>query len=331
VAKKKTRIVFDLDEHSTKIRYKRATLTVEQIVAVNFTPVEQALAGHRTGVVSEEEVAAAFLREQVIVHSPSFDWKTAELEVLLERVAAAMTDPKLKARTPKELVPELEAVEVKEREKWAELSKQMGQQIKPLASDLQKKLQQAYPPMLTGQAREAMRKHMQSITGSLLDNVNLQKAFTPSVMKVHGDLSEIASSMIPQARLADLGIDLTAFEQLSQNMLGAPGTRPLVTTNWDQWIEQALRAAQEVEAVEIIDIEDAEVEQPQEQISEADLKELIDRLSEIAKALQEQAGSNPIAISIVATVIGGLILYAIQYVLAVKYGITLTPPEQSSP
>ncbi|HEV2857737.1 MAG TPA: hypothetical protein VGW80_04965 [Solirubrobacterales bacterium] len=327
----KKRIVFDFDQHRTKIRYKRAYLTVEQTVRVIVTPVEEALAGHRTGAVTEEEVAEAFLREQVTSHTPSFDWEKAELDMLLERVAAVVNDPELKARTPYELVPELEAVEVKEREKWAELSKGMTLQISPFAKELQEKLRHSYAPMFTKEMREKLREHTQTISGSLTGNPALAKATEAVMVKFHGGLSAAPNSLLPKVELFDAGLDPSVFDDLRQGILDAQFASPLITTNFDQWIVQAVSAAQEVKPEEIVGVGGADVEQRDAQISDADLKELIERLSEIAKSLQEQAGSNQMAMVIVAGVISGLILYVIQYVLAVKYGIALTPPEKTAP
>jgi hypothetical protein len=328
MAKKK--IVFDLDEHRTKIRYKRASLTVEQTVRVIITPVEEALAAHRPGAVSAEEVAEAFLREQIVAHSPSFDWEQADLNVLLERVAAAVNDPKLKARTPSELVPELEAVEAKEREKWTELSKGMRQQFAPLAKDLQKKMQQAYPPLLTEKMQKMMREQLQTISGSLVDNSALRKAMEGNLVNLHGGLSSIPTSLLPTVGLIEPGLDPSLFDELRQGILNAQSSQ-LLTTNFDQLIEQAIRAARDGDTRELANAVGTDVEQRGERISDADVKELIDRLSEIAKALQEQVGGHPFAMAIAASVIASLIVYVIQYVLAVKYGITPTPPEKSTP
>jgi len=325
------RIVFDLDERRTKIRYKRASLTVEQTVRIIITPVEEALTAYRAGAVTEEAVAEAFLREQIVAHSPSFDWEQADLGLLLKRVAAVMNDPKLKARTPRELVPELEAVEAKERERWAEISKGMTLQVGPLAKELQEKLQQPFAPTFTKEMQEMMLKQTQAISDSLVDSPALAHAMKEQVVKLHGGLSSIPASLIPKAGLFDAGLDPSVLEELRQGIIGSHAFRPVMTVDFDQLIEQALQVAQRVEAERTIDVGARGVEQVEAQVSDADIKAVVERLSEIAEAMQKQAGSNPLAMAIAATVISSLIVYVIQYVLAVKYGITPTPPEKPAP
>jgi hypothetical protein len=115
------------DDHRAKVRYGRATLTVERSDGVLMTALSDLLRAHRKGEVSTEEVAWAFIKERVVEHSPTFSWEDIDLLKLLPRVTTVTTEPEVKAKTPEELVPELEALEAKEREQWERARKRMKQ------------------------------------------------------------------------------------------------------------------------------------------------------------------------------------------------------------
>lgn len=115
VAKDKT-LAFRLHALRSKVRYERAVLTVQCWGAVIFTPVADALEGHRQGNANSEDVAWAFVKNRVVEHTASFSWDRANIGKLLPRVAAVTDDPKVKATTPAELVPELEDIEKHELE-----------------------------------------------------------------------------------------------------------------------------------------------------------------------------------------------------------------------
>jgi hypothetical protein len=119
LAGKKRRIrIQDFEIKQKRIRYGRATLTVASWASVQFTPVAQALNQHRKGESTAEQVAWAFIKNQTVQHSPTFDWKRADLSLLLPRVTGVIRMPNLKARSPEELIPELEALQEREQQRW---------------------------------------------------------------------------------------------------------------------------------------------------------------------------------------------------------------------
>src|SRR3954468_12510330 len=75
-------------DRKAKVRYGRATLTVERADGVLMTALSDLLAAHRKEKVSAEEVAWAFIKEPVVEHSPTFRWEDIDLLKLLPRVTA---------------------------------------------------------------------------------------------------------------------------------------------------------------------------------------------------------------------------------------------------
>jgi cell division septation protein DedD len=124
--KKRDPRYLDLGITSEKIRYGRATLTVESWSSVSGSPVAEALEAFRRGELSEEDVAWAFIRKHLVSHSPTFDLGDADLAVLLPRVTAAVHTPDMTAQTPAELILELEKLaEVEQR--LMEKTREFGQ------------------------------------------------------------------------------------------------------------------------------------------------------------------------------------------------------------
>jgi hypothetical protein len=85
--------VVDLDElrrrRICKKRYGRATLTIVRwggLRVLGDVRLGQALAAFRTGKASATDVAWAFVRSRIESHSPSFNWRGAHLERLIDLV-----------------------------------------------------------------------------------------------------------------------------------------------------------------------------------------------------------------------------------------------------
>jgi hypothetical protein len=116
--KKRPIRILDFEIKRERIRYGRATLTLESWASVQFTPVALVLSAHRRGEVTAEEVARAFIRNQTVEHSPTFNWERVDLTILLPRVTRVIQMPNMKARSPNELIPELEALEEREQQRW---------------------------------------------------------------------------------------------------------------------------------------------------------------------------------------------------------------------
>jgi hypothetical protein len=108
----------DLGITQEKIRYGRATLAVGCWASVSGTPAAEALKAFHEGELSDEDVAWAFVRSQVVEHSSSFDFADADLAVLLPRVTKAIHTPDMKAQTPAELIPELDELVEMEGKLW---------------------------------------------------------------------------------------------------------------------------------------------------------------------------------------------------------------------
>jgi len=86
------------------VRYGRARLTIARSQPpLTFTDFDELLAAYARGEAEATSVAAAFLRERVVDHSASFDWRTAKLRGLIPIVCELSESPKLEASTPKEL------------------------------------------------------------------------------------------------------------------------------------------------------------------------------------------------------------------------------------
>ncbi len=340
MAKKKSRRL-NLDDlrgaGRVKVRYKRANLTVDQLVSVYGTEVEAALVEHRQGQGSAEQVAWAFLKEQVIGLTPSFDWAEAELEVLLPRVAAVVTKPKIKARTAEALIPELEALEQEERERWKEISAQMRKQIPTIPK-----------PVLKGFAgldklsaiSEGMRQQLVNsprVTGAF-DQSHLKaiQAAQPSITAFHDiqlDWAQVNKTVMAQAKLTDFGIDPSAYArlvdstaELAKNALDKQ--KITVTLNWDRLIEQVTEAAREAEADDLVEVVEATSTEVSKDVIQVDVNVLMGYLTELSEKVKGSMKDHPFAWTILATVIGQMIVYFIQYTLAVKFGITSDGPIQ---
>jgi hypothetical protein len=92
------------DVATEKVRYGRASLTIARSTPTfHFDDFDGLLAAYERGEAHATSVAAAFLRERVVDHTPSFDWRTATLLPLIRIVCEVSDDPKLEASTPTEL------------------------------------------------------------------------------------------------------------------------------------------------------------------------------------------------------------------------------------
>ena len=90
------------------VRYGRARLTVARSTPPrDLVGLAEAVEEYRRGEARATSVAAAFLRQRVVDHSPSFEWSSAQLTQLIPIVCALSDEPKLHASTPAELADEL--------------------------------------------------------------------------------------------------------------------------------------------------------------------------------------------------------------------------------
>lgn len=86
------------------VRYGRARLTVARSAPPrDLEGLAELVDAYSRGEARATSVAAAFLHQRVVDHSPSFDWRSAKLRQLIPIVCALSEDPKLEASTPTEL------------------------------------------------------------------------------------------------------------------------------------------------------------------------------------------------------------------------------------
>ena len=92
------------DVTTEKVRYGRASLSIARSSpAFHFGDFDELLTAYERGEARATSVAAAFLRERIVDHTPSFEWGTATITPLIKIVCEVSDDPKLVASTPTEL------------------------------------------------------------------------------------------------------------------------------------------------------------------------------------------------------------------------------------
>jgi hypothetical protein len=170
MAKAKPQTVLDLDKlremRQTKVRYGRANLIVYRWGQIALTPIAEALDRWRNGSGSEEDVARAYVRARVASYTPSFSWDDAQIDKLVPRITAVSREPRIKATTPAELAPELDALERKEREHWAESAKALNKYLRSMTIDWERVMgvQSRVGDQLARQVR-AIQPNLRLLTG----------------------------------------------------------------------------------------------------------------------------------------------------------------------
>jgi len=340
----------------TKVRYKRANLIVDQWVSVFLSPVGVTLTARREGRATDEDVARAFLKEQVVGHTESFDWETVELDVLLPRVAGLMQKPEVKARTPQGLVPELEAIRDEEKERWEKVHERIRQQIPEISRTVMKNVPRLKAPPISKQVRETIlkgeRMRMASVTYPSGMTKTIQ-TITPTLNLYKNlwlDWAKINETILREVRLSDIGIDPSTYGGLFKlhgplkvDWAELAGQGHPFPDNWELIVKEVTSAARKAGAADLADVADetaGEAAKDAQEIDLAPLFEDLERLSAEVQKISEQNGElaeqvnrlsrkNSISRAIIASLIAGMILLVIQYVLAVKFGILLTPPEDN--
>jgi hypothetical protein len=152
-------LVIDLDKLRTqricKKRYGRAMLTILRSGGLGLfgdQRLGQELAAFRTGKVSAEDVAWAFVRSRVESHSASFHFKDAELERLIGLVTYCSKSPHFKAKTAEELADELVRAQDEGREQMKQLSEQFARSFTNI-----NKLSRALQPPIASWAAEQQK------------------------------------------------------------------------------------------------------------------------------------------------------------------------------
>lgn len=211
MATKKRRIrIEDFEIKKEKVRYGRATLTVESWAAVRLTPVARALDKYRQGEATAEQVAWTFIRNQTVKHSPTFDWKQADLCLLLPRVTSVIRMPNMEAQTPEDLIPELEALAESEEQRWQQTQALTSRwsdfvgnsQMKTIVGEV-KKMQPSFGKIFAGYATpfsSALSTEIVTVTG------NTNYVFNPSLFE--GIRSTVEFTNIVSGRVDEVFKDL---------------------------------------------------------------------------------------------------------------------------
>jgi hypothetical protein len=100
-----------------RVRYGRANLYIARWGALTSGELDTMVRAFERGESGAKEVCSAFVRSRIESHTASFDFKRADLERLVDLVAAAATEPELQARTIDALAAELVDLAAAERER----------------------------------------------------------------------------------------------------------------------------------------------------------------------------------------------------------------------
>jgi hypothetical protein len=284
----KERRVIDLDkpQATSKVRYGRANLTVEQWVSVHGTGVERALRAHRAGEASAGDVAWAFVREQVTAHTQSFNWEDADLVRNLPRVIAVAKVPNLKAKSAAELVPELEEIEAKERERWKRLNESIRKSILPtlpkIGPTIPDDFLKAYRPEIPKlPISEIAHKEILQANKRLAETVKanpklqIQGMVDPKVIEgFRLDVEQLSKAILPQ--VPPLGLDPGRLSQLTGFQPGG---------EWFESLKRLGELAREAGAPEAAGAAEATLSERELEPLEVDLQALYERLKELFEQL----------------------------------------------
>lgn len=341
-------------DSKAKVRYGRATSTVERTDGVLMTTLSDLLAAYRKGEASAEEVAGAFIKERVVEHSPTFKWEDIDLLKLLPRVTAVTTEPELKAKTPEELVPELEALEAKEREQWERARKRMKQVLSGgISQDLLKSINR------TNEIARAMRPaYLDAFKAFRPAHMEAMKAIQPSlneqVLAAIRPLSaQIQQAMQPQLKALNFRIDPKVYEgfiglsrvDLSKQL----GLSNQILANNEAWrplFEQVAEAARGADSPDIAEAVEHTADEAAKETTELDLEGLTKTLNSLLKEqkrtakeqkrladeqqktnqkLDEMQSASSTSRQMIVGIAINIIWTLILVILATKFGIYLPP------
>lgn len=101
----------------TRVRYGRANLYIARWGELTSGELDTAVRAFESGAGGAQEVCSAFVHSRIESHTASFDFERADLERLVDLVAAAATEPELQARTIDALAAELVDLAAAERDR----------------------------------------------------------------------------------------------------------------------------------------------------------------------------------------------------------------------
>lgn len=306
-----------IERRRERIRYGRATLTVECQTSVLLTSVGDALEEWRAGDKTAEQVAWAFVKQQTVKHSPTFKWQGADLAVLLPRVTKAVREPNLKARTPDELMVELERQEQKDQE----------------VLDASSKLTQQWTHTFTS---KAMSK--------LLDQwKDFQPDLSPAFSRITLDLGKRVREQMMGSQSVLFGTAFQAYlnqiierndftNLFSGNVVALQGA--LATQNWDAMTSLVIDAARDADYPEVVEAVEVTSEETQRTDASVDalLKGLQPMFNNLEKAIKATKDS---ASRVILLAVAAMVIFTMLQVTLAKFGIHIVPqpppPAQEAP
>jgi hypothetical protein len=339
----------------TKVRYGRATLTVDRAVAVLGTPMGEALAAHRRGEMDPEQIAWRFLREQAVAHSQTFDWDAVNLDKLLPRVTAVMREPELKAQTPEELIAELEKVEADQQEARKRLAEQMRKYTQPLPADYLKIMQRTRADLeVLGRQQRLLQQNSELIQNAMKPMLVRQEW----TRRNQRQLEQIQKALRPTMALPSFGLTQDRLREmlglnLPQRLHELTAIKnPFLEQDWRPVFERVAEVAREADAPEVAQVVEVTASKAEEGDSRVDLDAMREAIERLTEQLEESnrlasekadektatggsAGSRGDAFSrqLLIQVALMMIRWMIEAILAVDFGLPLPPqtPDSSEP
>jgi hypothetical protein len=289
-------------DRKAKIRYGRATLTVERTDGVLMTVLSDLLAAYRKEEVSAEEVAWAFIKERVVEHSPTFRWEDTNLLKLLPRVTAVSLEPEIKAQTPEELIPELEALEAEEREQWERARERIKQILSGgISQDLLKSINRTNEiarmmrPAYLDAFKAFRPAHMEALKA-------IQPGFNEQILAAMRPLSaqiqqtmqplstQIQQAMQPQFKALNFRIDPKAYEGFTglsrvdlSKQLGLSNQVLANNEAWRPLFKQVAEAARGADSPDIAEAVENTADEAAKASTELDLEGLTNTLNSLLK------------------------------------------------
>lgn len=273
----------------TKVRYGRATLTVDRAVSVLGTPIGEALAGYRRQELDADEVAWRFLREQAVSHSPTFDWETVTLAKLLPRVTAVMREPELSARTPEQLVAELEKVEATQVAARKRLSEQLQKYARPFNPDFLKIMRRSQPDLRLLNQQNRMLLQQSEVIQNAMRPLRIQEEFAK---RQQSQLEQIGKALLPTLNLDAFGLSQERMRQilglnLPNNLLLQGIKTPFLEQDWRPVFERVAEAARQAEVPEVAEAVTATAHEAEKDDSDVDLDAIREAIEDLTEQFEE--------------------------------------------
>jgi hypothetical protein len=229
---KGSRIAIDFDElrerSRCRKRYGRASLTINRWSGFGRLagegPLAEAISDYRTGKVTSEDLAWAFVRARIRSHSPTFSWEGAELERLIALVTECSEDPHFEAREPGALAAELVKAQDEETERLWKLAEDVGSSLRRSTESVSSLARLVTAPYLSQLAASQMRS-LEVVKKALAPSLAATRLFAePPALKAVRDLlrtSAVPTFELPPTLTASFGVQATALAIPKTDFLAA--------------------------------------------------------------------------------------------------------------